>query len=460
MPSACLACATPAGIIDLPIYDDLTRWQRFLQAEPLTATALSVAAAATWERPQEELPTVWEPLLQTAHHLTYNWITGSLVILGLTGTVGATAFSHLATVPAELDCSQLSSATIRNHVTCLQTAITAGDRQATRQGLAWVGHWQPQQPLFGEGQDLLEQWSRPVLREAEQARKVGDWVAALKLVAQVPASSPRYQDAQTLFQVVRTEQITAVQGLHDTAQRALQQSDWATAYTLLWQIQSLEHSTAPLPVAQQLQQQIEAERHATRLWNYAQHLWSDTPDDQAAAIALASQIATDTYLWPAVQLVVDRWSRELLITAEKFANKGDWKPALTMAKAIAQHPALPQDLRERLILMRAQHLTALDRAAESPPLVGRLGFYTATLSNQSIYLHGSQQPGITIVQPVALENLRQRQLPCQSAITNFHEPSKTATLRPMLHPSPKKNCRPQFSGTSHVLQSVPPLNNR
>ncbi|NEQ46294.1 MAG: hypothetical protein F6K00_23225 [Leptolyngbya sp. SIOISBB] len=336
------ACPAPTPFADAnpwSLAESLDGWQRFLQSEPLNRLPeLAVGEAAITVQEDAGSASVLAPILDTLHGFTGSWLLGML-LAGGSSTLVMWAFSEVVTVPSAPNCSNLpDDPLIRDQVTCWQTAITTGDTQARQQGLTEVGNWLPTNPLFGEGQDLLDQWSRAVLREAQQAEAAGDWIIGISLVAQVPHSSPHFYEARTQLARLQNHQQAQAQALNETAQAALQSADWATAYQSLEQLQALDHVAAPLDLPDQLARQISAERRAVRLWNDARWQWqAGTVPDQASAIAIAHQIDPNTYRWQTVQPQVDRWQNELLLAQTRW-SQDDQSAAIASIQTTAEAP--------------------------------------------------------------------------------------------------------------------------
>jgi len=298
-----MAISTPSGTTDLE------GWQCFLQSQPLQeVTALNPAAPSATVPPGS----LWLLLGQ----FLGGW-SSSLPISLLAGTIAAgnltlLAFDQLVTLPPEPDCTNgATRPSARDQLTCWQEAIATGDRQARQTALAEVSRWPVSHPLFSEGQDLLEQWSRTALEEAQQAATAEDWATAIALVEQVSWQSPDFAAAQALKAQLHTQHQQLAQALDTQAQAALATADWATAYQSLSQLEQLDQIAGATALAQQLAHQITAEREATRLWNEAQRSWnSGRVTERDAAIAIAHQIDPTTHRWQAIQPLVNRWQTE------------------------------------------------------------------------------------------------------------------------------------------------------
>lgn len=457
MSSACPALAAPKSAV-LPVWESLDGWQRCLQSEPLGCRDFPEPTLATAIAPDDATATVVELIAETLCGLTYNWMIAGVVVTGTTGSVALLAFTQLATVPPAPDCTQLArAAALRDELTCWQTAIAAGDLQARQQGLDAIGNWPSTEPLFAEGQDLLDQWSWSVLQDARHAQAGDDWVTAVNFAAQVPPSSPRFEEAQTLLARLQEQQQVLAEALNQTAQAALETADWATASQSLQALQALDHPAAPLALPHHLARQITAERRATQLWNQAQRTWNlGTPSDQASAIAIASRISSSTYRWSLVQPQITLWREELLILAQARLAQGDWPGAIALAESITHEPHRTDQPQPWLTLAQAQRLATISTRPTSPVLARTVGLPAAILAIHSIPAeHDWHDPEIALSHQWQSHLKAERSSSkgatpaahplCSDAVTAAHPPDpadQLLTLQPLF---PEQRCRPQFS---------------
>lgn len=424
MYSSRIMLAAVNGAQTLPRHDDLTEWQRFLQSEPLMAEPAKLEPAVS----------VFDPIAQTLHHLTYNWMTVSLVGTWATSSMALLAFSTLANVPPEPDCEGLGPrSSEREQLTCLQNEIATGNPSALSSGLAWVGQWETTHPLFSESRDLLEAWTIPVLQEARQAQAAGELVQAIDLAAQIPANSPRFEEAQALLDGwLKTQQAIATEH-YEAAQIALQNQHWATAFQHLEELQALDHEVFKTGLAEQLAHELEAERQATRWFNRAtrQHALG-TPEDRAYAIAIASQIDTDTYLWQTTQAAVNQWSDELFLLAQKRFQDGDFNGAIAIAQQIAKNPNRQGMTQDWLNLVWAKKLTAVSSAPQTPAVGAAVGLYPALLATASMQ---PENRGLASVHPQTRDF--QAASPASEARSWLAPPAPETPSAPAAHPKIK-----------------------
>ncbi|RZM81948.1 hypothetical protein [Leptolyngbya iicbica] len=309
---------TASAIASAPA--DLSGWQRFLQSQPLAVESDDLPDEADFADPVTLCPSesMGQLLVQTLGGLSGHWTLGLLAGTVAAGNLTLLAFDQLVGVPPAPDCTDLTSLDVaRDQLTCWQGAIAAGDMQARQMAVAEVSRWPVSHPLFSEGQDLLEQWSRTALEAAQQAATAEDWATAIALVEQVSWQSPDFAAAQALKAQLHTQHQQLAQALDTQAQAALATADWATAYQSLAQLEQLDQMAGAAELSQQLAHQITVERETTRLWNEAQRLWhSGSVMERDAAIAIAHQIDPTTHRWQAVQPMVHRWSEEQITLAQ------------------------------------------------------------------------------------------------------------------------------------------------
>ena len=371
------AMNNPSGTDASSLPDDLTEWSQFLPSEPLeTEPSLS-----------ETVVSVSSPVTQTLQRLALNWMMFSLMGTWATGTVGLLALSNLVNVPPEPDCDNLDRrSSSRARLTCLQEEIAAGNAEARLSGLGWVGHWEPTHPLFSESMELLETWSIPVLQEARQAQATGKLIQAIDLASRIPVNSPRFLEAQDLLERLTQSQQKIAAKLYEDAQKSLQDKHWAKAFQILSEIEALDHQVFKTGLSEQLAQQLEAERQATRIFNRAvrQHTLG-TPEDRGYAIAIASQIAPETYLWETAQGLINQWSDELFPTVQHRLETGNFNGAIALARQIAKNPDRKAVAQDWLTVAWAEKLATVSLAETTAPLTKSVGLYPAVLATKSIH---------------------------------------------------------------------------
>ncbi len=287
-----------------------------------------------------------------------NWMALAFAGYCATGGTALMALLMLVSVPAEVDCeADRQSISDRAALTCLQAAIATGDSEAMLTALDWVGSWGQGHPLYNEAQGLLESWSATVLLSAQHHRAEGKLAEAITLIQHIPPTSPLYTDARSLLEEVRGEQKLHELISYEEAQKALQQSNWAQAFQSLWRLQALATEPSETHLARQLAQQIEAERQAQRLLNEAIQLYSlDAVQTQGDAIAIASQIDSDTYVWESVQPLLDEWSDELLSAGRDQIAQGNFAKATVILSKVVPNPSRRTVAQDWLAQARSHHL--------------------------------------------------------------------------------------------------------
>ncbi|NET47881.1 MAG: hypothetical protein F6K09_03975, partial [Merismopedia sp. SIO2A8] len=166
-----------------------------------------------------------------------------LVGCATSGSTAAIAFLYLMSLPPEADCQQSSTIkTDRQWFDCTHQAFQQGALDPVVNGLAVVGTWIPTDPLYYEAQSSLEQWSKHVLKAAQQKAETDDVEAAIALVRHIPHGSPLYDDAQTVIAAWQQKQNTA-ETIVAIAQEALKQQDWDQVEQHLQALESLAFGT-------------------------------------------------------------------------------------------------------------------------------------------------------------------------------------------------------------------------
>ncbi|NER81895.1 MAG: hypothetical protein F6K42_20485 [Leptolyngbya sp. SIO1D8] len=354
-------------------------------------------ASSRIQQTSSAIEKLYKPVVQGVWKLVWNWMTPPVASSCATGSVALFALAQLIYPPPEVDCEALNQrVSDRVTLSCLQTAIAKGDSEAVLKALNWIGGWEANHPLQNEVQDLLETWSAKVLQAARQHRTAGRPAEAIRLLRYIPHSSPRYTDAWALLQQLRRERDQLEQAIYKDAQVALQQQDWIQASRELWRLQALETEASPTGSAHALTRQIEAEKQAQSLLNQAIQKHSlGEPQYQSEAIAIASQINPNTYVWRSAQSLLDDWSDGLLPVGLQQLEQGNLKEAIVIFRQIARYPNRQAIAQDWLILAQARYLAQTSLEASSSTdldLALQVGLSPAILTAQSIQPESPRHP--------------------------------------------------------------------
>lgn len=270
------------------------------------------------------------------------------------GGTGSAAFLWLSTLPPAIDCQHISSlAADGERLHCAQQAALSGKQQDLLAGVQLVKGWTADHPLYSQAQDLLEQWSRSLLRIAQTQADQNQLKTAINLARQIPASSPAYKEAQATVRLWR-DQLNQGEKIYNRFQTALKNQAWAEARTQLQELAALGQAgwQARLP---ELRQQIDWERAGWQQLNQIRATaQAGTPEQLSMAIALVrQQMNPKTLVWKVAQADARQWNQSIQTQILGRFNQGDRAGAIAAVKHLPFDAPLRQEARHPIWLLRA-----------------------------------------------------------------------------------------------------------
>lgn len=231
---------------------------------------------------------------------------------------------------------------------------------------------EPSRPLYDKAQKLMARWNLEIedVNRLEKAREfaanggLGSLVAAISEARRIPASHPRYSEAQSLIQSWESQLETSQDEPYLT--RANQLANLGTIAALrdaIGQASFIPPGRALYPEAQ----------NRIREWTRQLQRLEDTPylaqaqaqadsGNYAAAIATAQQITADRALYPQAQNRIRQWSdrvqgledRPYLLQAQNEADLGNLRNAILIAKQIPSDRALHLEAQRKIAVWQRE----------------------------------------------------------------------------------------------------------
>ncbi|MEG3973890.1 hypothetical protein QT970_04605 [Microcoleus sp. herbarium8] len=274
------------------------------------------------------------------------------------GVTGAAAFLWLLTMPPPPNCQQLSPlAADGERLYCAQQAAKSGKLEQLESAIALVQAWPKEHPLYSQGQHLIGEWSKAMLRFARAKIEQGDLKGALDIVAKIPKTSPSYPDVEEAV-AAWEKNWQEGQKLYDTALTALKSEDLKKAWDYAQALFKLENIFWSQKRYNELIQQISLERNGWQRLQEARDLAQDgTPQKFAEAIVLARKIDSQLFARAKAEKEIEGWSRTLLAMATKRLEAKDLPGTIEAASVVPQNTPLFAEAQDLMQLGRAQAVT-------------------------------------------------------------------------------------------------------
>ena len=264
------------------------------------------------------------------------WLLMGMISCSVAGAVTLLAYRTLTMVPPSPSCTALpSTASDRQVLQCAQTAAQSGELTELLSGIALLGEWTAEDPLYIEAQKWLQKWSESILAVANQNIKSGNLQRAIELAEQIPESSPAYADAQAALTDWRQAN-HQIEALTAEVHEAMKWQDWDLASEKISAINALNNAPGRSQRVTVLLQQLMAEKQGRRHVSKAREL-AQTHDPQQLSLAVEhiGQINPETDAWADVQPELQQWGKILLAFGTEQWRQGNLDDAITIAERIA-----------------------------------------------------------------------------------------------------------------------------
>lgn len=312
------------------------------------------------------------------------WLFMTLAVCSAFGGVGAMALFWLTTPPPSANCEKISLLSPDvERLYCAQEAAKSGDLPQLLAGLKMLEEWTPEHPLYQQAQDSIATWSAGVLQVARQRIEQSDLQGALNLIAQIPQSSPVYNDAQAEVQLW-TKQWDQGEAIVAKAQAAMKQQKWDESAQQIRDLRAFDHDYWRVQRANTLARQLSAEERARRMLKQVTQLaQSNHPPELGEALRQAMEITPETYAWADGRKLVQQWSQTLLLQAEQQWNRQEWDGAIATAELLLVNPEAASVAQDLIWLSQAQKFILASTSSLNPSF-GQIGNLTGAIALASL----------------------------------------------------------------------------
>ncbi|MBF2074451.1 MAG: hypothetical protein IGS50_11915 [Synechococcales cyanobacterium C42_A2020_086] len=289
--------------------------------------------------------------------MRWRWSLIWLAALGILGGMGTSALIWLISLPPQIDCSDPAQLTLdMERLYCAQEAAQTGELPKLIASLELLKQWDPDHPLYREGQRLAQEWSQQILTIARHRVKQGDLQGAEAALSHIPDSVPAYAEAQDALKRWRMYAKDA-DAIYAKAQTALRQKNWTVVSQQIVLMAEFERNYWEREQgADALAQQLGVEKQAWQVLLRAQNLaQSGTPAQLQQAIPVAQQIPAQSYAAAEAAASLSQWSNRLLTLGTQKWQQGKRVEALAILKLPEQVQDTPE-VKELLAFSRAYQL--------------------------------------------------------------------------------------------------------
>jgi hypothetical protein len=285
-----------------------------------------------------------------------SWVLWSVLLTLIPGSIGFLAIAMLLKLPSAPNCPAifwpLASASVRLH--CAQLAASKQTVNDLLQAISLVKQLPPNHPLRGEIERFLEEWSRDILRLADESFQAGKLDDAIATAQQIPEdlAARKLVDAQ----ITKWESIwSQAERIYQDAETELGKRNWQSAFMLAAKLLRVDNKYWSSTKYDQLNRLITSAREDGDKLAKAEDLAnSGVADKIIEAIKLAGAIGEDSYLHRKAQELIPTFGRKMLDLAQSKLDKRDADTALDIARQIPESTKLQSEIDDFIALTEAQ----------------------------------------------------------------------------------------------------------
>ena len=295
-------------------------------------------------------------LIEKMPRWTKNWVVWAAVLTLIPGSMGFLALSILFKLPTAPNCPQifwpLASASVRLH--CAQLAASKQTINDLLQAITLVKQLPENHPLRGEINRLLEEWSRDVLRLADESFQAGNLEEAIATARKIPTDVKVSELVEEQIQKWQTIWSKA-EGIYQEAEKELRQRHWQSAFMLTARLLRVNNKYWASTKYDQLNNIIVTAREDGDKLYKAENLANNRNlDSLLKAIKLAETIKPDSYLYQKAQELISGFARKMLKLAQAKMKERNADQALEIARQIPSIPELQAEVDDFMVLGEAQ----------------------------------------------------------------------------------------------------------
>lgn len=295
-------------------------------------------------------------LIEKMPRWTKNWVVWAAVLTLIPGSMGFLALSILFKLPTAPNCPQifwpLASASVRLH--CAQLAASKQTINDLLQAITLVKQLPENHPLRGEINRLLEEWSRDVLRLADESFQAGNLEEAIATARKIPTDVKVSELVEEQIQKWQTIWSKA-EGIYQEAEKELRQRHWQSAFMLTARLLRVNNKYWSSTKYDQLNNIIVTAREDGDKLYKAENLANNRNlDSLLKAIKLAETIKPDSYLYQKAQELISGFARKMLKLAQAKMKERNADQALEIARQIPPIPELQAEVDDFMVLGEAQ----------------------------------------------------------------------------------------------------------
>jgi hypothetical protein len=285
-----------------------------------------------------------------------NWFLWGLILTLIPGSIGFVAMTVLLKLPSSPTCTAISrpfvSASVRLY--CAQKLAAGQNVDDLLRAIALVSKISEDHPLAGEVNRFLAEWSKDILRLADESFQSGNLEDAIATVRQIPKHLAAYKLVDE--QVSKWELIwSQAEDIYKQTEEQLKQQRWQSASMLAAQLMGVDNEYWSGVKYNQLDKLITSTREdADKLANAERLANTRVSDNLLKAIELSESLSPESYLYQQAQELIPEIGRKMLVLAQASLDRRDAGTAIDIARQIPDNAQLQVEVKDFITLTQAK----------------------------------------------------------------------------------------------------------
>ncbi|WP_026732658.1 hypothetical protein [Fischerella sp. PCC 9605] len=288
--------------------------------------------------------------------LLTSWVLWAFVLTLVPGTIAYMSMAMLLKLPSAPNCPSifwpLASASVRLH--CAQLAASKQTVKDLLQAIALVKQLPDSHPLRTEIDRSIEQWSRDILKLADNSFQAGKLEEAIATASQIPEDVPTrtlVKDQISQWNSTWSE----AENIYRKAEDEMREQHWHNAFMAAAKLLRVENKFWASIKYDELNRLITSAREdGDKLIKAESLAQTDNVDNLLKAIKLVESIGTNSYVYQKAQEAIPELGRKMLDLAQTKLDQRNADEAISIAQQIPPSTGLQSETEDFIALAEAQ----------------------------------------------------------------------------------------------------------
>ncbi|NWF59152.1 MAG: chromosome segregation ATPase [Fischerella sp.] len=288
--------------------------------------------------------------------LLTSWVLWAFVLTLVPGTIAYMSMAMLLKLPSAPNCPSifwpLASASVRLH--CAQLAASKQTVKDLLQAIALVKQLPDSHPLRTEIDRSIEQWSRDILKLADNSFQAGKLEEAIATANQIPEDVPTrtlVKDQISQWNSTWSE----AENIYRKAEDEMREQHWHDAFMAAAKLLRVENKFWASIKYDELNRLITTAREdGDKLIKAESLAQTDNVDNLLKAIKLVESIGTNSYVYQKAQEAIPELGRKMLDLAQTKLDQRNADEAISIAQQIPPSTGLQSETEDFIALAEAQ----------------------------------------------------------------------------------------------------------